>query len=81
MLTHVETDKPSQILGFIRIPIDAASAILAIPAELLTLRIKETSQRTGLAESQYMYLQQQINNLEAARLLQAKQEAGDETED
>lgn len=71
------TDKPSELLGFVRIPVDAASAILAIPADLLTIRIKETQLKSDLAanqkaqtESERQRIQSQIDLLDAARKLQ-----------
>lgn len=74
MLVKVEVDKPSELLGFVRIPVDAASAILAIPAELLTIRINRTNQisnldsaRSAQMEAEQRRLETQLQLLEAAR--------------
>jgi hypothetical protein len=87
MLTEVESDKPSEMLAFVKIPIDAASAILAIPAELLTVRIKKTEQKTDLAAQQQaktdaerQKLESQIELLDAARKLNDGSTSGDDWE-
>lgn len=50
MLRSVTTDKPSELLGFVKIPVDVASTLLAIPSELLTIRIQQKTQEAKLAE-------------------------------
>lgn len=52
MLTKVTTDKPSELLGFVKIPVDALSTILAIPAELLTFRVKKIEDTTKITAAQ-----------------------------
>ena len=76
MLREVETDKPSELVGFVKIPVDVASAILAIPAELLTIRINRIEQRSDLAakvaaqsEAERSRIESEIAMLEAARKL------------
>lgn len=78
MLREVKTDKPSELLGFVKIPVDMASAILAIPAELLTIRIRRIEQRSDLAakaaaqnEAERQKLEAELAMLEAARKLRA----------
>ena len=44
LLTSVESDKPSEILGFLEIPIRVAKAIVSIPAELLQFKINHYDQ-------------------------------------
>ena len=39
LLTSVTSDKPSEILGFLEIPIRVAKAIVGIPGELLSFRV------------------------------------------
>lgn len=83
MLTKVVTDKPSELLGFVKIPVDALSTILAIPAELLTLRIKKAgdeadlaAKRKAAAEGEKQLLDAQRDVLEAQmRLLEAQNAA------
>jgi hypothetical protein len=79
MLKEVTTTKPSELVGFVRIPVDVASAILAIPSELLTLRIKhiEGERSRSAAEKELLELerdrlQAQIDVLEKAAELQKK---------
>ena len=41
MLTQVTTDKPSELLAFVKIPVDMATTIVGIPAELLKIRVDQ----------------------------------------
>ena len=82
MLTSVTTDKPSELLGFVRIPVDVASTILAIPSELLTIRIQQKTQEqefaaaeSALATSQSDLLKAELELLEAMEKYQ-KAKAG-----
>jgi hypothetical protein len=78
MLQEVVTDKPSQLVGFVKIPIDVASAILAIPAQLLTVRIQQSTltkdlaaERLAALESQRKSVDEQIKLLDAMGKLRA----------
>lgn len=77
MLTSVSTEKPSELLGFVKIPLDAASAILAIPADLLTVRIKEIGDQASIDErraaAEKARLEQQIQLLDAMRRLRTEE--------
>ena len=83
MLTEVKTDKPSELVGFFKIPVDVASAILAIPAELLTVRINRVNQQKDAAtaiqanaNAQKAAIESQIALLEAARKANGGGDAG-----
>lgn len=52
MLRSVTTDKPSELLGFVKIPVDVASQLLAVPSELLTIRIQQKTQEAELANAE-----------------------------
>jgi hypothetical protein len=43
MLTKVVTNKPSELVGFVTIPVDVATTIVGIPAELLKFRLETTN--------------------------------------
>lgn len=52
ILTEVHIAKPSEVLGFLEIPLGIAKAIVDIPAELIKLRIDTTKSNTDLLEAQ-----------------------------
>lgn len=66
LLTSMTTDKPSEILGFLSIPIDVAKAIVSIPGELLQLRITRIDQRKALSSSEAAALQS-LQDLQKAK--------------
>ena len=49
MLTQVSTNKPSELVGFVTIPVDVATTIVGIPAELLKFRIERTDLRRQIS--------------------------------
>lgn len=66
LLTSVESDKPSEILGFLEIPIRVAKAVVGIPGELLTFRVNHYERLQKAAGSEAAALQA-IENLSKAR--------------
>lgn len=60
MLLENKITKPSEVEGFVSIPIDIAKAIVSIPAELIQFRINNTKKENELA--------QEINTLEKTLL-------------
>jgi hypothetical protein len=60
MLKDIAWVKPSEVLGFISIPADIARAIVAIPGELLTVKVKDIDAEKGLLEAQKNLIQAQL---------------------
>jgi hypothetical protein len=52
ILTDVHISKPSEVLGFLEIPLGIAKAIVDLPAELIKLRIDTTKSNTDLLTAQ-----------------------------
>ena len=70
LLTSMTSTKPSEVLGFLKIPIEVAKTIVSIPAELLSFRVThyENTSRAAAAEREAL---EAINELS-----KAQQEAG-----
>ncbi len=67
MLQKIEMEKPSQALGFIRIPVDMAKAVAEIPGSILSFQIKNTQDEAS-------FYKEQINLLTQMEELKKKQE-------
>lgn len=52
ILTATEIDNPSELLGFINIPVDVVKALAAIPSELLHFRVTQFNKGTELINAQ-----------------------------
>lgn len=52
VLDDVTIDKGSEVLGFVSIPLYLSQAIVAIPANIIQLKINTTDQRTKLIDAQ-----------------------------
>jgi hypothetical protein len=68
--------KPSEVLGFMSIPLDVAKAIVAVPGSIVKFRIDTTTQskelvkaQKNLVEAQKELIQEQQGRLEALRKL------------
>jgi hypothetical protein len=59
ILTEVHIAKPSEVLGFLEIPLGIAKAIVDIPAELIQLKIDTTKSNTDLLNQQKAQIQAQ----------------------
>lgn len=66
LLATMRSDKPSEIVGFLSIPIDIAKAIVSIPAELFQVRVThmENAGRRDKAEREAL---DELNKLNAAK--------------
>jgi hypothetical protein len=65
MLVQATTNKPSELLGFVKIPVDVATTIVGIPAELLKIRIEENSRHQQLIKGQTDVATQEVERLKA----------------
>lgn len=73
MLTRVSTDKPSELLGFVSIPVDVAKTIIGIPAELLKIRVDQKTQERSIVQNDADIRKAQADELDAvARILSAQ---------
>lgn len=60
ILTMVKWNKPSEALGFVNIPIDIAKSIMAIPSELLTVKVKNLANEKAFIDAQTQYIKAQM---------------------
>lgn len=67
MLTKLVLDKPSQALAIAEIPFNVLSAIVAIPAEIVQLKIDTSSQNKDLLDAQKDLIEAQQSLLEAVQ--------------
>jgi hypothetical protein len=65
ILQTVHIKKGSELLGFVRIPIALANAIISVPGELLTLRINDANNKADLIDAQAQLLDS-LTKLQAA---------------
>ena len=69
VLKQIQVDKPSQAVKLLRIPLDIASAVIAIPAEIIQLKIDTTSDTDKLHDARTKELDAKIKLLEKEREL------------
>jgi hypothetical protein len=69
MLTENYINKPSEVEGFVAIPVNIAKAIFSIPAQLLSFKITHLQQQT--------WLETETQKLLAAKALTAKTKKGE----
>jgi len=73
ILTEVSWVKPSEALGFVQLPIDIAKAIVAIPGEMLTVKVNNAKAEAEMLNAQKALLdareelRQRIQELEAVK--------------
>lgn len=73
MLNKIEIDKPSSVIGGLMIPVEIVQAIINIPSELLTLRIKKIQDEGALSKAEGDLLLNEIQKLKNEKsLLQEK---------
>lgn len=65
MLTRATTNKPSELLAFVKIPVDVATTILGIPSELLKIRIEQNNKQSELIKSQTSVANDEVEQLKA----------------
>ncbi len=74
MLVKTQIKNPSEVLGFIGIPIDVAKAIVSIPSAMLKFEVLQTSNSSALIEAQKQNLTLQRELIQAqGELLAAAQ--------
>lgn len=69
VLKEVEIEKPSQAVRLLRIPLDIASALIAIPAQIIQLKIDTTSDTDKLHQARTKELEAKMKLLEKEREL------------
>lgn len=60
VLTGLEVDKPSEVLQAVTLPVEILKTIASIPAELLTLKIKQATDEGGLTKAEAEAIKAQI---------------------
>jgi hypothetical protein len=70
MLNKVDIDKPSSVVGGLKVPLDILEAIIAVPSELLTLRIKKVQDEGTLTKAQGDLLLNEIARLKNEKALE-----------
>jgi hypothetical protein len=75
LITGVTINQPSTTLAIVSLPLTVLKAILAVPAELLTLKIKNVESEASLAKAQADVLAQMKAVLDAQQALQKAKDA------
>jgi hypothetical protein len=70
MLAKIDLDKPSSLVSFVRIPLDILEAIIAVPSDLLTLRLKKIQDEGALTKAQGDLLLNEIARLKNEKALE-----------
>ncbi|HOZ13887.1 MAG TPA: hypothetical protein PLH91_05925 [Tenuifilaceae bacterium] len=70
LIKENKIDKPSEVEGFISIPINVAKAIVSVPGQLFQFRIDNTKKKTEL-EKEILNLEKAISDNERNELLSA----------
>ncbi len=70
MLTSYAATRPSEALGFVKIPYDIVVALVKVPAEIFSLRVNLSTQKGALATKE-LELLQALDKLQEARDAQA----------
>jgi hypothetical protein len=65
--TKADVTKPSEAVGFANIPVAVAAAIVSIPSDLMTFRIKQATDETSYLNSLKALLEAQQNYLKALK--------------
>ena len=78
VLTSSVIAKPSEVAGFMSIPLDVATAIVAVPGSIVKFRIDKTTQEKALVDAQKDLIKSQEARIQELQSLQkAKQGGGD----
>ena len=78
VLTGSVIAKPSEVAGFMSIPLDVATAIVAVPGSIVKFRIDTTTQQKALVDAQKDLIKSQEARIQELQSLQkAKQGGGD----
>jgi hypothetical protein len=67
VLQDVTIDKPSELAGFVEIPLRVVEAVMEIPAQIVKVRINNTNNRTAIiaAQQKLLEVETQQHNLQA----------------
>jgi hypothetical protein len=76
ILTGIDVDKPSEALGFINIPVEVLKTLVAIPGELLTIKLKQMQDEGALSKAEAESLKQQLEVIKAQQALDQARAAG-----
>lgn len=74
LLKQVDITKPSEALEIVSLPVEILKAIVAIPAELIQLKIDTTNKEKTLLDAQSSHIETQLKLLEAQEKLLEKQQ-------
>jgi hypothetical protein len=69
VLTGLDVDKPSELLAAITVPVEVLKVIASIPAELLTIKVKQISDEKSLSAAQVDMLKLQIELIKQKQAL------------
>lgn len=75
MLTKIEVNKPSSLLGILNVPLEVIKAILSAPADLLTLRFQRVDKEAGIADAQAKKFERELDILNTIKDIQKSQSA------
>lgn len=67
MPVSYKANRPSEIAGFVSLPVDIAKAIISVPTEMLQLKVDYSSKDTALTQAQKNALDAEIALIEAQR--------------
>lgn len=73
-LTSWSTDRPSEVLEVVRLPVKIATALVSVPAQLLSVKVDYSSKEKALAETQQTQIETQLK-LQKLKLCLAKAQA------
>src|SRR3546814_3040445 len=73
-LKQVDISKPSEVLEIVSLPVEILKAIVAIPAELIQLKIDTTNQEKNLIDAQKAHIETPLKLIEEQELLRKKEE-------
>ena len=69
VLLGIDIDKPSELLAAISLPVEVLKVIASIPAELLTIKVKQISDEKNLSAAQVEMLKLQIDLIKQRQAL------------
>jgi hypothetical protein len=76
MPTAYSNQRASELLAFVKIPLDVAKAIMTIPTQLIQARVNYDTQSTAGINAQVDSLKAQLSALQARRALEAAKASG-----
>lgn len=75
VLTAIKVEKPSEALAFVSLPVDVLKTLVAIPGELLTLKVKHLQDEGSLTKAEAELLKQQVELMKAQQALEQARNA------